>query len=478
MPDGDAGLRRLALLVIHGIGDQKPYETMDRVAARIHGWLAHQGITARLTHVQILRRDGSASWQESIIRIALTWDTGTTRQPLEIDVHEYYWAYKKADYRTSTTEIADWIKRLGLNIGELRRTMKDSPAWPAGPQGVVYRAAGYTPGAPGAALPRQASYRDALLDKVRLSFLLPFTGIRWHLPRSVVLFLVLLLSMRPAWLRWLSLSLVPAIWGAVFANSLPFLKGRTLGFAIDRLRDVVVYTASDPNHPGARFRQRILSDGVALLAGLLARPNGQANPAVERAGPYDGVLIISHSMGTVVGNDALNRLIRQAAHDSSVALDRLYGFVTMGSPLDKLRVYFADDVGEQVAAQGSRTALRDQITRQLYGFRVQTPMPTARGGAVIGDALTPLPALHPEFRWLNFYAEEDPISDALDFFRVDGNYLIDATRYGPGGAHDIYWEDPHVFAIILGEMNAAGFFVPPPAAAAAPAQPPAPAAGG
>ena len=74
-----------AILVIHGIGEQHPYQTLDAFTATLWNVLELKKGTAFLPgHHRIAKREG---WVQNYVSIE------TTRHS-SIDVYEYYWAHK------------------------------------------------------------------------------------------------------------------------------------------------------------------------------------------------------------------------------------------------------------------------------------------------------------------------------------------------------------------------------------------------
>jgi hypothetical protein len=141
---------------------------------------------------------------------------------------------------------------------------------------------------------------------------------------------------------------------------------------------------------------------------------------------YDRVVLVAHSLGTVVTYDALNALIREEAAGTlgATVVARTPLFLTFGSPLDKIAFIFAG----QATAKGTveaREALA--VTKQPmiadYNYR---------------------PA-----HWINVFSRWDIISGSLDFYdslknphptkSVENREDIDATTLL--SAHTEYWRN-------------------------------------
>jgi hypothetical protein len=137
---------------------------------------------------------------------------------------------------------------------------------------------------------------------------------------------------------------------------------------------------------------------------------------------YDKVIVLGHSLGSVIAYDALNRLILEDK-DPAAALDivrRTPLFLTFGSPLDKTAFIFgAQGHGTTEAREALAAAVQPLI--QDYSYR-------------------------PE-KWINIYSPWDIISGSLDLYdleptdskKVDNIPDPDATTLLM--AHTEYWNN-------------------------------------
>jgi len=140
---------------------------------------------------------------------------------------------------------------------------------------------------------------------------------------------------------------------------------------------------------------------------------------------YDRVIVVGHSLGSVIAYDALNRLI----HEDRVALaaealhivDRTRLFLTFGSPLDKTAFIFgAQGHGTTEARESLAASVQPLI--QSYDYR-------------------------PE-QWINIYSPWDIISGYLDLYDLPGATssrkvinLRDPEATTLLMAHTEYWND-------------------------------------
>lgn len=127
---GSPAARRLrsnqtALLVIHGIGEQNPYETLDNFARGMFWFLGDEcHLDARLQPKEIAHKD----WTQVYMRIGV--GPFVKDQPEGyVDVYEYYWAPFTED-KLSVVETLKWLIRTDLTplryLGDNLQEMMDS----------------------------------------------------------------------------------------------------------------------------------------------------------------------------------------------------------------------------------------------------------------------------------------------------------------------------------------------------------------
>ena len=153
------------------------------------------------------------------------------------------------------------------------------------------------------------------------------------------------------------------------------------------------------------------------------------------------------SLGSVIAYDAVNRLAREVRAEhretepglSQAELDKLYGLLTFGSPLDKVYYFFRTVVAAE-------EVIRAQLLASLHGFR-QRRSGRDYGQFTLARYVIPAPA---QFRWLNVYSRLDLVSGCLDFYDVD---VQRARPYGnPLTAHLAYWADTGFYEEVAGWM--------------------------
>ena len=191
-------------------------------------------------------------------------------------------------------------------------------------------------------------------------------------------------------------------------------------FLIQYVGDVAVYVASHTVDRFAQLRQQI-KDWVYARA--------RAVYAAEGAGRYDGVLVVGHSLGSVVSYDVLNRLLNedQLQRTAGGAVLDVAGrtrlLLTFGSPLDKTAFIFA---------------IQNRRMNEAREALATTLQPLIRDYAV-----------RARLRWINIYSPWDIISGALNYYDEPGmtnphavRNLADPDATTLLAAHTEYWTAP------------------------------------
>lgn len=165
------------------------------------------------------------------------------------------------------------------------------------------------------------------------------------------------------------------------------------------------------------IRTKVLEESVTLLKQLLEE--------------YHQIVVVGHSLGSVIAFDTLNR-INIEMNIGTVPPDhagRIAGFVTFGSPLDKIAFFFREHTPDD-------QFIRRQILNHLHGFK-------SRNLGLQTDARpveNPIRRYLEHVRWLNFWDRQDPISGHLDFYNISDEDNIELNMQNPWGfAHLGYW---------------------------------------
>jgi hypothetical protein len=97
-PPATLSHKNTAILVIHGIGQQNPYETLDQFARNLTRYLKYEGGIEDLT-LEAARLDHN-DWVEARVRLHTSkYGPQTNTEPPEasVDLYEYYWAPQTQD---------------------------------------------------------------------------------------------------------------------------------------------------------------------------------------------------------------------------------------------------------------------------------------------------------------------------------------------------------------------------------------------
>ena len=384
---------RTAILVIHGIGEQMPYATLDQFARGFVNYLTPDSSP-----------DQSTTWPYTLTQQATYADndrgcdfclrlTHTQASQGYLDLHEYYWAFQ-TEKQTTLSEIGDWLSDTLTSFRQHYKEDSDlSQAYEK----------------------RNASRKVNKLNWLRYGVWVWRLGqvgdalISW-LPTGIL-----------RWLRSVAEKLFPA------------------KLVTDYVGDVVIYTNTDRKSRFYGIRDTILREAQKKLLTLLHDEG------------YDQVLVVGHSLGTVIGYDVLNRLDLMCNFnvnkDVKANLGKLKAFVTFGSPLDKVYFFLREQTGEG-----------EYIRRQLLGnLRLFRKLPPKQGKPISTDPSVstgpPLASLLPNLPdWANFYHDNDDISGHLDFY-LDVNNIeakfadpLDNKWYR---AHSGYWTHKPLYQKLL-----------------------------
>ena len=493
---------RTAVVVCHGMGQQVPFETLDVVARGLAEaeWREHRREVAVRTNVaQLVLADGTIKLPR--VELELT-DAASGQQDRSIHLYEAYWAplmEGKADAR----DVLDFLFRGGRRgvwnaFGWCRwalgateeHTSRVTAALLAFAHLVVLSillinatiaamaAARLTFGTP-SSWPGPVLLGDLTMDALLLivgeaallglGIGLPAGWRAWLtregkgrrvpeperlacwglvcvafvLPILVALMMGLrLLGVGLPWNRWFTASLgmppaafegwtVPTtvVWGLLFYGS---WKAR--GLLVQYLGDVAAYVDAYTVDKFWDVRRAIKDESLRV-----ARAVYDARRRGGTAFRYERVIVVGHSLGSVVAYDTLNALInddvvaRRAGARGLDVVRRTPLFLTFGSPLDKTAFIFTT---QRSTSLNVREALAAAVQPMILKY-----------------------AYRPE-RWVNIWSPSDPISGSLDFYdpktgddpkRVQNVRDRDATT--PLLAHTEYWSNPRLQRVLYGELT-------------------------
>jgi len=499
-----------AMLVIHGIGEQNPYDTLDSFARGLAEHFADHKPTLRAERIR------HEDWTE--VAVHLEFENAATRNGLKhLSLFELYWAPFTED-KVSYWGVLKWIARtaftplayLADNLQALLWEEQDKTGKPPTRVRAVALflrelariALAYVPLLILTAAIATLLYVNAptTLDTIRglvgalrndqhLAGLGVFVAC---LAVALVLLWFILQELihwatrsgptveRVAENVWLALALVSCV-GLVLAGltlarvmhvdlatyAQLVLRRSTLGvlllilalwlgkrIAVGYLGDIAVYVTTDPKSPNYETKRAILRQSGTALITLLT----------DKTREFDQVILCGHSLGSVIAYDTLNQMVSRVWATPAAGavqtltrsnLEKLRGLVTFGSPLDKVYYFYREHVA-------SHQAVRAQILSFLYSlfrgrsgrdygrFTFTYPDPP-KIGQKPSDEPFAFPQLGDDFHWVNVWSPMDPVSGPLRFYRLDDQDRH--RRLGPrywlwGIAHLAYWGDEKFYKIM------------------------------
>ena len=173
------------------------------------------------------------------------------------------------------------------------------------------------------------------------------------------------------------------------------------GLLIQYVGDVAIYVSS---HTVSTFDQA-RDEIKTLVRRVLCSVCGQ--------GGYDRVIVVGHSLGSVVAYDALNGTMLADEVSGALHIERVRRLITFGSPLDKTAFIFR-------AANAADAPVREALAVTVQPLLVYTPSSA--------------------FDWINIHSGNDIISGKLDFYPPARNQ-VDPQADIPILAHVQFWDN-------------------------------------
>lgn len=199
-------------------------------------------------------------------------------------------------------------------------------------------------------------------------------------------------------------------------------------FLVQYLGDVAVYVTSNKLDRFYKLRQEIKAVALNALRAVYQQKDESH---------YDQVIVVGHSLGSVIVYDALNAMINEDMLNGG-SLDvagRTPMLVTFASPLDKLAFLFALQKNKTDEAREALAASLQPLV-ESYDFRPK--------------------------RWINIYSPWDIIGGKILFYDSP-DYLadpkavvnwIDPKATTLLAAHTEFWDDPLLYKTIFRQVTA------------------------
>jgi len=201
------------------------------------------------------------------------------------------------------------------------------------------------------------------------------------------------------------------------------LSRRIRYFLIQYVGDVAAYVSA---HTVSKFAE--VREAIQKASSTVARAIYTALAKDGRSFAYGKVIVVGHSLGSVVAYDTLNAMIREdrVAATSYHTVARTPLLLTFGSPLNKTAFIFRTQMPE---GSELREALAASVQPMIQSYDLR-------------------PA-----QWVNIYSREDWVSGPLEFYddpedQDTGHQakqvqnLADPDATTPLAAHVEYWGNP------------------------------------
>lgn len=403
-----------AILVFHGIGEQKPFETLDTFVRGLLDAYICVGFDIKkfhLTHDLVKHNIGDTHWYENIIRIEYN------DSPYYLDCYEFYWADKTED-KVSWNDIQDWIDMITNGANKFYKDKAES-AKKNKDESIFFENGVFKKGLYktslkliGIVLPTFGSLASAILNLIRY---IPFLG--------------------------------EIIYG-IFRS-----KGQSNSKKLTNiLGDIVAYNSPDPKNKLFKTRREIQKYASKSIQHLIEAK--QNNGIVYK---YDKIVVVAHSLGTQIAFDGFNSI------DHKVALGDIYrkdiqevlGFVTFGSHLDKAAFFFREQTEK-------KEYIKAQIRQNFYAFKQKKDEENYE--VKVNNRLK---SKLSNIKWRNYYDINDPVSGELDYYDQVVNIRCDYKCYNQNEkrnslfyirhllpfTHSYYWRDNRLYQdIIIGYL--------------------------
>jgi hypothetical protein len=392
-----------AILIVHGVGNQQPFDTIDQFGRTLVETCRAAGRGAiTMTHMTAakLSRSTGGFWYDNFIRLTIG-----PEQP-HVDIYEYYWAYQTED-KASLSDIQNWVTNV---TGGARKFYKENAD--LGEQ--------FGEKSPFFAVRPNGNASSSRTRFKPLSYWFFVTTVAYVIPAT--------LGAVTGTLRLFSK--IPVAGGG-FDWLLDWIEKREVNAIANVIGDVTVYNTTDAKSKFYAVRKAILGGAVNALRYLL-EPAKAAGPYRPEDWHYGRVILAGHSLGSQISFDAINRLnhlIHQGElrgcdgagyfTDGNARLkiqsrehisDMLCGLITFGSPLDKMAFFFREQTAKD-------QYLRSQLIEHFHGFKQR---PWSEQQTDSAKRLVPAPQLFTrlfdDIRWRNYYDRGDLVSGSLDYY--------------------------------------------------------------
>lgn len=360
-------VKRTAVVIIHGIGEQIPMATLNGFINAV--WTSDETLVgkrkpdpntgaARTENASWSKPDGrNRSFELQLVT------TESDKNGRRCDFFEYYWAHRVTG--TTWEQVRAWIFGLMLRDPITNVPPNVRLAWAS--MWLAFALFLYV-----SLIAALATSKDAI-NPAAYEFA----------PAHLTLQLAAWVQ---AWPKWL----IAIIWGVVGVTI-----GVVLRIMVDVAGDVVRYVEARPGN--IAIRQSIRENGVRLIEDLMGLDE-HGNASVT---PYDRIIVVGHSLGTIVGYDILTHAFGR--HNTRVDPAKLKGF-----------------------KQDSRVRMETMIRENLAGKAEDWNVETFRG--LQDECRRELNALGNPWIVSDFVSIGSPLTHAEFLLAVDKDTLDRAKR--------------------------------------------------
>lgn len=394
-----------AILVIHGIGNQLPLETLDQFGRGIiKAYKTNLDDEITISHQVVDKPDSRGGvWFDNILRISKKGSEHT------IDIYEYYWANYSED-KATWRDINSWIQ--GVVSGAKNFYKRNAQL------GFQYKdKSPFFDSKTGAFNSNTYSFFISVASKIVLAIDAIIRALIWFVAR------------------------IPFL-GGIAESLLKSYADNAIQGLTNVIGDVVVYNVSDPKSKFYTVKKRIQEGAIRALKFIVERDK-------EDEPFYPSVLVAGHSLGSQVAYDAINRinlLINQSqingytkeginVKTQKPISEQLKGFITFGCPLDKIIFFLRENVPDD-------QYIRQQFLDHFNGFKQRdvnfsnnniTNRNYIKANSGLKRHLETMP-------WRNYYDGHDYVSGGLDYYQGLTNIDCQFESGTFGFTHSNYWD--------------------------------------
>jgi len=410
-----------AIVVMHGIGNQMPLETLDQFGRGLIAEYAKQFPGEMSIHHCVITKDSNDAepWFDNVVRLK------KKNSEHYIDLYEYYWANYTED-KASWTDISQWLNGVvkgAKNFYEdqklLGKTFKD--------ESIFFDS-------------------DGNFKPFKYRFFIGVVSKFFIVTNLLITFFLKLVSYIP-------------IIGEIAASLLQSFVKKSLNKFVNVLGDISVYNVVDPKSKMYSVRRQILDGAVKSIKFLVEKTNNDKRT-------YPSVLVAGHSLGTQISFDAINKLnllLNQGLIDGydnegrcvkeqkdfgiSKISDQLKGYITFGSPLDKIVFFLREKTPpEQIVRQQLLEAYHCFKQLKWNANKIETDY--LKLEMCLKRYLDDIP-------WRNYYDDKDYVSGRLDYYgelvNINCHFSADSAF---SFTHSDYWNECLMYRdIIINFLN-------------------------